>query len=67
MVVHDGVMAESGVAERGSVEPLLLAVIATGAPLVGGPTALQVLWLIAIGVAAFMGRRNLREQPAQWS
>ncbi len=62
-------MAEAGLAERDSLEPLLLAVIATGAPMVGGPTALQVLWLIAIGVAGFMGRGRLREQlsPHHWS
>lgn len=65
-VMHDGAMAETGVADRGSLEPFLLAVVATGAPMVGGPTALQVLWLIAVAVAAFMGRRTLRDEPAQW-
>ncbi len=56
---HDGVMADMWQVQGGQLEPFLLAVVATGTPLADGPVALQVLWLVAVAVAAFLGRSRL--------
>ncbi|RCW39768.1 hypothetical protein DFQ14_11429 [Halopolyspora algeriensis] len=52
-------MTETWETQRGALELLSMVVIGTGVPLAGESTALQVIWLLALVVAAFVARRQL--------
>lgn len=53
-------MTETWESQRGPIELLSMAVVATGAPVAGESAALQILWLIALAVAVFLTRREIR-------